>query len=54
MTSNETGTGSEGVRYRSTNDRTGEVMLACGECEETWPEDRIEDDRCPDCRGGRA
>lgn len=38
-------------RYRYTDDRTGEAMLACGECDDTWPEGRIEDGRCPDCRG---
>lgn len=40
--------------YRFTDDRTGEAMLACEGCGETWSEGRFEDGSCPDCReGGR-
>jgi rubrerythrin len=40
----------DGDRYRYSDDRTGEAMLACDECGETWPEGRLSDTRCPDCR----
>lgn len=37
--------------YVGTDDRSGETMLACEECGETWPEGRFEGGECPDCRG---
>lgn len=38
--------------YEHTDDETGEAMVACEKCDETWPEGRIDDGRCPDCSEG--
>lgn len=43
---------SERTRYVTTDDQTGEAVLMCEECGETWPESRLDDAWCPDCRAG--